>query len=75
MSKVRIRSAGDSFRRAGITATRDGVIVDEADLTDEQKEQLLAEPRINISPVDDEDAGGGDDKSDGKKNDKGKGKK
>lgn len=57
MAKVLIRSARASFRRAGITATRAGTVVDTDDLTQAQMEALVAEPQISIGPVP-EDADG-----------------
>ncbi len=59
MSKLIIRSARDSFRRAGISFTREGVVVDEADLTTEQLEAILADPQLGVSPL--ADAAGDDD--------------
>lgn len=56
--KVRIRSARDSFWRAGIKFTREGVIVDESDLTAEQKEAITNEPQLSVSPAPAEDDNG-----------------
>lgn len=52
--KILIRSARDSFRRAGLTFTRAGVIVDADDLTEEQREAITDEPQLSVGPVPDE---------------------
>lgn len=54
MSKVIIRSAGPSFRRAGVVATRAGVVYDETDLTKAQKEAIINEPQLSAAPFEDE---------------------
>ncbi|MEO8135543.1 MAG: HI1506-related protein [Betaproteobacteria bacterium] len=56
MSKVLIRSVGDSFRRAGIAFTREGQVFSREDLTDEQIEAISHEPRLFVTPVDDVDS-------------------
>lgn len=58
MSKFLIKSVGvNHFRRAGIQATRDGVVVEGADLSDAQIAALEAEPRIQVELLDAADAG------------------
>lgn len=48
--KVLIKSAGESFRRAGIQATREGVVVEVSSLTEEQIKALRDERMISVSP-------------------------
>lgn len=56
--KIRIKSAAESFRRAGIEATREGVIVETDDLSEAQIEALQHERMLSITPVMDEEHGG-----------------
>lgn len=50
--KLKIKSKPESFRRAGIVFTREGVIVDTAQLTDEQIDALENEPNLVVAEVD-----------------------
>lgn len=48
MSKVLIKSVGDSFRRCGITFTREGVVIDTNDFTVEQQQLLENESQLRV---------------------------
>jgi hypothetical protein len=52
--KVLIRSARESFRRAGIQFTREGVVVDVSELTEAQREAITHEPQLSVSPAPEE---------------------
>lgn len=52
----RIKSKGESFRRAGLAFTREGVVVDGNYLTDAQKEAIAKEPSLIVEPIDETEA-------------------
>lgn len=50
-TKFLVRSVGESFWRAGLHFTREGVEVDASELTSAQQEAITAEPQLMVSPV------------------------
>lgn len=46
MSKIIVKSAPETFRRAGIAFNREGVVLDTADLSKEQLAAIKAEPNL-----------------------------
>ena len=74
--KVLIKSAGESFRRAGIQATREGTVVEVDSLTEEQVKALRNERMISIAPYEEPEAAADDKAEKAEKADKsGKAKK
>lgn len=54
MPKFIVKSMRESFRRAGITFTREGVPVDTDDLTDGQLQAINDEPLLVVYRVDED---------------------
>lgn len=53
----RIRcNSGESFRRAGLALTREGIVVDGNDLSEAQREALAKEPNVSIEPIEADEA-------------------
>jgi len=50
-TKFLVRSVGESFWRAGLHFTREGVEVDASELTSAQQEAIRAERQLTVSPV------------------------
>ena len=53
MASVNIKSAREGFRRAGVAHSREFVSHKDGAFTDEQIEQLLAEPMLTVHVLDD----------------------
>lgn len=51
MPLIKIASKGDSFRRCGRAFTKEGVVVDTAELSPGELKTLRAEPMLVIEPV------------------------
>lgn len=54
MPKFIVKSMRESFRRAGITFTREGVPVDTDDLTEDQLQAINDEPLLVVYRADDD---------------------
>lgn len=54
--KIIVKSVSEGFRRAGHAFTRDGVVLDTADLTAEQLEAIQAERMLVVADYVDPDA-------------------
>lgn len=51
MSKIIVKSARDSFRRAGLAFTREGTTLDTKDLSKDQLKAIREEPALSVQDV------------------------
>lgn len=51
IEKLIVTSSVDGFRRAGFAWSKEATEVAVADLTDEQLESLMSEPKLTVTPV------------------------
>ena len=51
MSKFLVKSRGERRRRAGVSFTRAGVVIDTAQFTQEQLEAIADDPELQGTPV------------------------